>query len=296
MANPSGHNHIILVLLILPSCLTSVVHHADAALSFSYNFSVPADLNSTELKYLADASAAANSINLTKGLEHNSTGRVYHLQPVQLWNHRKKRASFSTSFSFNIGGNDSHERGDGMAFFIGPPDLPPDSGSMFLGLFSNPSSSSSSRRPGTVGVEFDTNRNNVSNLTDAPTNIADHIGIDINSITSKNTTGQSNSDKPFLYGNMLASITYDGGSRMMKVWLRLASGSTYDVSTPVDFMDAGVPQYANVGFSAATGVLTESHQLYSWSFSSTGTLASIFFLLEQQPYISSGRSTVVSPK
>lgn len=267
MATPSGRNHIILVLLILLSYLTSL-HLAAAALSFDYNFSSQADLESAELNYTGDASRADDRINLTKGLEHNSTGRVYHLQPVCMWKDRKHRASFTTSFSFIIGGNDSHERGDGMAFFIGPPNPPPDSNSMFLGLFSNPTSSSPP--PRTVGVEFDTNRNDGS---DPPSPIADHIGIDINSIVSKNTTGRPNTG-PFLYGNMSANITYDGGSMMMSVVLCVVNDTEktyYSVSTLVDFMEAGVPQYASVGFSAATGQLTESHQLLSWSFSSTGT-------------------------
>ncbi|GJM92021.1 hypothetical protein PR202_ga08447 [Eleusine coracana subsp. coracana] len=131
--------------------------------------------------------------------------------------------------------------------------MPPDSGSMFLGLF--PSQSIGSL-PQTVGVEFDTCRNDGWD----PPNITDHTGININSIISKSYTALPNMG---LYGTMSANITYDGGSGMMKASLGLADGSSYGVEMPVDFMDAGVPQYANVGFSAATGVLTESHELLS---------------------------------
>ncbi|CAN6361770.1 unnamed protein product [Urochloa humidicola] len=68
---------------------------------------------------------------------------------------------------------------------------------------------------------------------------------------------------------MAAGITYDAGSKLMVVTLRLANGTTVNVQAKVDFKDAGLPQDAAVGFSAATGALIESHQLLSWSFSSS---------------------------
>ncbi|TVU11475.1 hypothetical protein EJB05_45063, partial [Eragrostis curvula] len=235
-----------------------MISHRAAALSFNYNFSIRADLKSPDLKYLNDSSPAGDRIDLTIGTQHNSTGGVFHRQPVRLWSGRKG-ASFTTSFTFNIGGNHSSERGDGMAFFVGPPSLPLDSRSMFLGLFAN-----SSRSPAqTVGVEFDTCRNDG---WDPPANITDHIGININKIISANYTTLPNLG---LYGTMSATIKYDAGSQMMTVSLQLSDGSTYSVQALVDFRDAGVPQDAHVGFSAATGVLTESHQLLSWSFRST---------------------------
>ncbi|TVU11470.1 hypothetical protein EJB05_45058 [Eragrostis curvula] len=249
-------DHIRIRLLFVSLCLRVMSHHA-AALSFNYDFSIRANLESPDLKYINDSSPAGDRIDLTNGTQHNSTGRVFHGQPVRLWNGRK-RASFTTSFTFAIGGNHSNERGDGMAFFIGPPSLPSDSRSMFLGLFAN----SSSSPPQTVGVEFDTCRNDG---WDPPASITDHIGIDINNISSANYTSLPNLG---LYGTMSANITYDAGSTMMTVSL-LSNGSSYSVVAPVDFRDAGVPQDAYVGFSAATGFLTESHQLLSWSFSST---------------------------
>jgi hypothetical protein len=57
-----------------------------------------------------------------------------------VWDDRiGRRASFTTDFSFAISGNETHDRGDGMAFFIGPSrlTLTPDSDGAFLGLFSN---------------------------------------------------------------------------------------------------------------------------------------------------------------
>ncbi|GJM92020.1 hypothetical protein PR202_ga08446 [Eleusine coracana subsp. coracana] len=94
MANPSGH---ILLTAFLLSWLTSL-HHADAAFSFKYDFSIRADLESTDLKYISDSSRAGDRINLTKGLQHHSTDRVYHRQPVRLWNGRKKESQLHHEF------------------------------------------------------------------------------------------------------------------------------------------------------------------------------------------------------
>ena len=68
---------------------------------------------------------------------------------------------------------------------------------------------------------------------------------------------------------MSANITYDAGSRMMAVSIRLADGSIHGVQTSVDLRAAGLPQEAAVGFSASTGGFFESHQLLSWAFNST---------------------------
>ncbi|XP_039812134.1 agglutinin-2-like [Panicum virgatum] len=66
-----------------------------------------------------------------------------------------------------------------------------------------------------------------------------------------------------------ANVTYDAGSGLMAVSLRLADGSTYSVQTSVDLRAAGLPPDAAVGFSASTGIFFESHHLLSWAFNST---------------------------
>uniref|UniRef100_K3XQD6 non-specific serine/threonine protein kinase n=1 Tax=Setaria italica TaxID=4555 RepID=K3XQD6_SETIT len=152
-----------------------------------------------------------------------------------------------------------------MAFFVGPslPTLPLGFRGPFLGLFDNPLEHPSSTSPSTVGVEFDTYWNRVWD----PQDIAghDHVGIDVNSIRSTSyTRGLAKGD---LSGTMSANITYDGGSKLMVVTLRLANGSTSQIQALVDFRDAGVPQDAAIGFSAATWA--DVNQLLSWSFSST---------------------------
>ncbi|CAL4945815.1 unnamed protein product [Urochloa decumbens] len=257
-----------LMLLLLTAYLCSMALHA-TALSFSYDFSKPGDLDRANLVYINDSSNSGDRVSLTE-MTTWSTGRVAYPQPVRLWDDRTgKRASFTTNFSFAINGNttNGNRRGDGMAFFVGPfpASLPPDSRGGFLGLFTN-YSDDNHPSPQTVGVEFDTCSNPG---LDPPDVTADHIGIDINSISSRSYTKLPNMA---LSGTMSASITYDGRSKVMSVSLvRVGEeGPAYSVKARVDLRDdAGVPSDAAVGFSAATGALVESHQLISWSFTST---------------------------
>lgn len=233
------------------------------ALFFQYNFSNPGDLDRAHLLYINDSSRSGDKIDLTL-MARDRAGGVAYAQPVRLWdNSTGKATSFTTSFTFAIGGNLSANRGDGMAFFIGPfpPNLPPYSLAGYLGLVNNPNNNMVS--PSIVGIEFDTFWNPG---LDPPNITADHIGIDVNSIHSI----AYSTDMPSLslYGNMWANISYDASSKKMAVSLRLDDGATHNIQAPVDFKAAGVPQDAAIGFSAATGTFSESHQLLSWSFNS----------------------------
>lgn len=233
------------------------------ALSFSYDFSNPGDLDRANLTYLGNSTAGDGIINLTNMNDTWSTGGVAYPQPVRLWDHRTgRRASFTTNFSFAISGERTYNRADGMAFFIGSfrSAVPLDSGGGFLGLISNITPPPLS----TVGVEFDTNRNAWD-----PQDAIDHFGIDVNNITSIVVYKSLGQDFPNpLSGTMSAGVNYDGSSKVLSVSLRLANGDVHDLETSVDLKAAGVPQYATIGFSAATGNHVESHQLLSWSFNS----------------------------
>ncbi|XP_020188255.1 L-type lectin-domain containing receptor kinase IX.2 [Aegilops tauschii subsp. strangulata] len=251
-----------------------------AALSFDYDFTVPIPRDRKQLKFINASYAGRDRIILTDD-SSNLTGRVVHRKPVRLWDSRTgRRASFTTSFRFAIvqdsNRTDNLSRGDGMAFFLGPfpaTTPPPGSDGGLLGLFSNPNSTGaadSRRPPHTLAVEFDTRWNHGWDPSNGAG--ADHIGVDVNGIRSNRTR----SLPPLsLHGIMWASVTYDAESKVMKVALRkteLASESstTYEFNATMDLRDdAGLVQDAAVGFSAATGVLCESHQLLAWSFHST---------------------------
>ncbi|KAF0900642.1 hypothetical protein E2562_033525, partial [Oryza meyeriana var. granulata] len=251
------HHHFLLLFLF---CTTL----GAAALSFDYDFAAEPPGVAADFLFMGDSALVGDRINLTK-LAVWSSGGVAHRQLVRLWDDDDaggQAASFTAAFSFAIGRNSTNQA-DGMAFFVGSPrqDLPPDSPGGFLGLFSNSFYGYGS--PRTVGVEFDTFRNQ---MWDPQGEGIDHIGIDVNNITSKNTTML-----PILSlaGVMRAEIRYDAASTKMAATVRTVDGTNYSVETAVDLKAAGVPQDAAVGFSAATGNLTESHQLLSWSFHST---------------------------
>ncbi|KAJ1276028.1 hypothetical protein BS78_05G182600 [Paspalum vaginatum] len=261
---------LLLQLLLLSVHLWLVTAPHAAALSFSYNFSKPSDLNDSNLKYLGNATAFGDRINLTKAATTWSTGRVVYLQPVRLWD-AGKRASFTTNFSFAISADNKYDRGDGMAFFIGPNSatttMPSDANGAFLGLFNNLSNpSNDGSPPKTVGVEFDTHYNIGLDPPELASSPPDHIGIDTKNISSTYYQGLGGLD---LSGTMSARVEYDGRSKAMSVNLWLANGRHWSLNGSVDLKAAGVPQDAYIGFSAATGDQFEDHQLLSWSFSST---------------------------
>ncbi|XP_051200578.2 L-type lectin-domain containing receptor kinase IX.1 [Lolium perenne] len=156
-----------------------------------------------------------------------------------------------------------------MAFFVGPypPSMPKDALAGHLGLFTNRNIPGNNYTTPTVGVEFDTIRNDDWD----PTGTNCHIGVDVNSITSTQYTALPDG---ILNGIMSASVRYDAKAATLSATLRFddqPGQSTYTVSANVNLRDAGLQQDAAVGFSAAIGDYIEEHQILSWSFESTMT-------------------------
>ncbi|CAN6294390.1 unnamed protein product [Urochloa humidicola] len=262
---------LLLRLGLLPHLLfvsINTLSHA-ASVSFNYNFSTPGALTSPDLKFMSNATAAGDRIDLTKDTFW-STGRVAYGLPVQLWDSTGKVASFTSNFTFVIKpDNNTAGQGDGMAFFIGayPPSLPNDSGGGFLGLVNSLGNLTNANFPPIVAVEFDAYRNEWD-----PKNATKHIGVDVNSITSVASTALP--DWCFNGTAMSAWVRYDAGAGTLSATLRLDDRQPgllnfYNVSAPVDFRAEGLPQLGAVGFSASTGNLVERHQILSWSFEST---------------------------
>ncbi|CAL4983387.1 unnamed protein product [Urochloa decumbens] len=239
-----------------------------ASVRFNYNFSTPGALTSSDLKYTSNATANSDRIDLTKDTIW-SEGRVAYGRPVQLWDSTGKVATFTSNFTFVIKPhNTTAGQGDGMAFFVGtyPPSLPNDSSGGYLGLVNSLGNLTNTDFPPIVAVEFDAFRNEWD-----PKNATKHIGVDVNSITSAATTALP--DWSFNGTTMSAWVRYDADAGTLSATLRLDDQpgllSLYNVSAPVDFRAAGLPQLGAVGFSASTGDLVERHQILSWSFEST---------------------------
>ena len=100
-----------------------------------------------------------------------------------------------------------------------------------------------------------------------PNTTLDHIGIDVNSLISVNTSALPSFN---LTGNITASIQYDNISSIMVVTLWLGDGRdrNYSHASKVDLKNA-LPVEVDVGFSASTVGAIELHQLLSWYFNSS---------------------------
>jgi hypothetical protein len=163
------------------STLFTLIIPSASGLSFNFtSFIVGADQNiSYEEAYPADG-----AIQLTKNLRNanmnSSSGRATYYKPMQLWDEASGNLTdFTTHFSFSIDSQGQTAYGDGLAFFLGPEELPPlrfQGGS--LGLLRNNQALNTTDNH-FVAVEFDI----FQNYFDPP---GEHVGIDINSLKSEN--------------------------------------------------------------------------------------------------------------
>ncbi|EAZ02659.1 hypothetical protein OsI_24770 [Oryza sativa Indica Group] len=198
--------------------------------------------------------------------------------------------SFSASFVFAILCPDADACGHGIVFFVAPANhsfsgaFP----SQYIGLFNGSSDGDAGNH--LVGVELDTDQNNEFRDIDG-----NHIGVDINSLTSINSTsagyyddndGGNSGDHGF-HNLTLAShgeamqvwVDYNGTAKQITVAmapLKMAKpskpllSSTYDLST---VFVADEPYM--VGFSSATGSFNSRHYVLGWSFAMDGPAPAI---------------------
>ena len=163
------------------STLFTLIIPSASGLSFNFtSFIVGADQNiSYEEAYPADG-----AIQLTKNLRNanmnSSSGRATYYKPMQLWDEASGNLTdFTTHFSFSIDSQRRTAYGDGLAFFLGPEELPPllsKGGSLGLLRNNQPLNTTDNQF---VAVEFDI----FQNVFDPP---GEHVGIDINSMQSVN--------------------------------------------------------------------------------------------------------------
>uniref|UniRef100_A0A0D9V6G9 non-specific serine/threonine protein kinase n=1 Tax=Leersia perrieri TaxID=77586 RepID=A0A0D9V6G9_9ORYZ len=250
-----------ILLLLLPS--------PAAAFSFTYNFTT-GDTAPSGIAFQGDA-FFNKFIRLTRderiGPITSSAGRAFFSRPVPLRDPvSRRRASFSTAFSFSITAPDdpsgsSAASGDGLAFFLSPfPSvLPNRSAGGLLGLFN----SSANGFP-LVAVEFDTYRNDWD-----PSD--DHVGVDLGGIVSAATVDWKTSMKDGRRAH--ARIAYDGDARNLTVALSYGGGGDPTDAAPLLWYAVDLTEYlpddVAVGFSAATGEAAELHQVLYWEFTST---------------------------
>jgi Legume lectin domain/Protein kinase domain len=173
-------------------------------------------------------------------------------------------AHFRTHFSFRMKATNNYSSGDGLAFFLSPypSTLPNNSAGGYLGLFDS-SSGFDQQSNKIIAIEFDT----YQNWWDPS---PDHIGVDINSVSSTVTTNWYSSMKDGRNGN--AWISYDARAKNLSVFLTYDDNPSFYGDTnlwyEIDLKDY-LPENVAIGFSASTGSSIELHEILYWEFSST---------------------------
>ncbi|KAH7852764.1 hypothetical protein Vadar_028963 [Vaccinium darrowii] len=235
--------------------------------SISFNFS-SFNTNDQRIMYEGDATTASGVIQVTKNLQNTlltgSVGRATYGSPIHLWDNKTGNLTdFNTHFSFIITATSSYI-GDGLTFFLSPYNatIPIHSAGGYLGLFENSTAFNHTNNQ-IVAVEFDT----FKNFWDPSTY---HVGIDVNGIESVAYLNWSSS----LANNETANawVNYDSSTQTLSVYLTYEDDpvfqGSYNLSYVVDLREV-LPEWVRVGFSGATGLSTEIHNIVSWTFSST---------------------------
>ncbi|CAN6343894.1 unnamed protein product [Urochloa humidicola] len=238
------------------------------SLSFNLSFSQPQSPDLPQLiAFSGDAYFSPDTIELTRNSRVNSVGRATYVQKVPLWDGATgELASFTTTFYFRISRDNpsASYAGDGMAFFLGHPEagIPANSGGGSLGLVPV-SANGTGDGGGIVAVEFDTFLNPENSDISYS-----HVGIDVNSVNSTASTDATTQTKNLTSGyKMMAAVSYENGTKLLNAELTI-NDTQFNVQATID-LRSYLPEYVVVGFSAATGELTELHQVLAWSFSST---------------------------
>ncbi|KAL8530066.1 hypothetical protein ACS0TY_007235 [Phlomoides rotata] len=226
--------------------------------TFTYNsFSTGTD----SLLYQGDAFVPSSSsfvrltkVNASGQPERSSIGRVVYAPPVKFWE-EGLQATFETTIRFTVTPGASGSVGDGFNFFIVPVNsvIPPGSVDGNLGLFDPQTGNAAS----VFAVEFDI----APNLAWDPTH--QHIGIDINSRVSRNTSRFENS----VGEEVTARINYVSSTRTITVFATY--GSLNSTVSYVFDLKTILPREVQVGISATTGSWIAFHDLHAWYFSSS---------------------------
>ncbi|KAJ6315301.1 hypothetical protein OIU78_018732 [Salix suchowensis] len=246
------------------STLFTLIIPSAGGLSFNFSGFSPGDPNIT---YEGNASSSAGgAIQLTTNRRdanlNLSSGRATYHRPMQLWDKASGNLTdFTTHFTFSIDSQNASTYGDGLAFFLGPEQLPPlfVGGSLGLLRSNQPLNTTDNQF---VAVEFDI----FQNYFDPP---REHVGIDINSLKSENNiTWECD-----IRGGKTteAWISYNSSTHKLSVSFTGYINNTMEIqflSYIVSLRDI-LPERVRFGFTAATGDFYAIHTLLSWDFSSS---------------------------
>ncbi|CAN6322456.1 unnamed protein product [Urochloa humidicola] len=183
--------------------------------------------------------------------------------------------SFSASFAFGIIPAYADLSGHGIVFFVGNNSFSAALPSQYIGFLNSRNNGNASNH--IFGVELDTIRSTEFNDPDD-----NHVGIDVNSLTSAAATAAGYYDDggggAFRNLSLISAkpmrvwVDYDAESTQINVYLaplRTPKPSRPLVSATQNLSDVLVdPAY--VGFSSATGTVRSLHYVLGWSFAMDG--------------------------
>ncbi|KAJ4710217.1 Lectin receptor kinase [Melia azedarach] len=197
-----------------------------------------------------------NSSSSSPSLPLNRIGRVLYNRPVLAW-----PATISTTFTIRISPyQNSPGSADGLTFIFAPDSKPSPyySYGSYLGIVDKFVSGGNVSQ---LAVEFDTYQNDF----DIDGN---HVGID--TISTMETVAAVSLNRigiDLKSGRMIkVQIDYDGWTEMLYVSLGYFGYPLQRVLEKSIILPETVPSSVYVGFTAATGSLSESHQVLDWSF------------------------------
>lgn len=182
--------------------------------------------------------------------------------------------SFSASFVFGIIPPYSDLSGHGIVFFVGRDSFATALPSQYLGFLN--SSNNGNFTNHVFGVELDTIR---STEFDDPND--NHVGIDVNSLTSANASNAGYyDDSTGAFHNltlisakpMQVWVDYDGETAQVNVFLAplRTPKPTRPLVSSAQNLSGVVVDPAYVGFSSATGTVRSEHYVLGWSFAMDG--------------------------
>ncbi|KAL1562944.1 lectin CPL-like [Salvia divinorum] len=248
-------------LIPMLSCIALLLATANMArsqtTSFTYDFY---GQEPTDLLYQGDAHFPSDSTYLRMTNTDSSgnpltyrAGRAVYSKPIQFWE-GGAQVDLETTIKFIINPKSGDTNpADGFTFFIQPVGSPVGFTGASFGIFDT-----SGQNPSVFAVEFDIFINGGVDPSYR------HVGIDIGSNVSKNTTDVGNA---FLGQEVTARINYVEATKLISVHVT-AGSKTYEVSYVYD-LSTILPQQVEVGISGATGGQIAVHDLISWYFTST---------------------------
>ncbi len=259
-------------------CLVIAIYCTSFVRTQNVNFSY-GNFDNSNLIPLRDAEQYSDHVvlNLVKGEDQYGVGRILYTEKVQFQDLNSMAfASFSTFFTFDVNSSEGLS-GDGLAFIIVADNSSPPStfSGGQLGLLDPLKNGNASNR--VFAVEIDTHQN--LEYKD-PSN--SHVGVDINSLISLQTCDFCKSCNQSYFatqGKFEAWIDYGANNKTLQVVVRPYNQTGNGSITPSckivvpNFTLSNVlanDGYMYVGFSGATGDHYEYHNIYSWSFSTSG--------------------------